>query len=108
MFMNVYLTYTPKIENKYLAYLDHNVDVITEVTDTVPYAKKNEDVLVNKEDLEKLLKNLKTKKDNLLSITTRNKFQEERLKKTKEGIEALQPILDTFDFEKNYLYVFYQ
>lgn len=108
MFMNVYFTYTPKIENKYLAYLDHNVDVIKEITDTVPYAKKNTDVLVNKEDLEKLIKNLKTKKDHLLSITTRNKFQEERLKKTEEGIDSLQLILDTFDFGQSYLYIYYE
>lgn len=107
MFMNVYFTATPKKEENNLAYLGNNVDVISEIQGVVPYARQNTDVLVNKEDLEKLLKNLKTKRDKLLSIT-RNKFHEERLKNIEEGIEALQLLSNNFDFEKNFLYVFYQ
>ena len=105
--MDIYFTATSKKEENNLAYLGNNLDVISEITDVVPYAKSNTDVLVNKEDLEKLLKNLKTKRDKLLSIT-RNKFHEERLKNIEEGIEALQLISDNFDFDKNFLYVFYQ
>lgn len=108
MFMNVYFTYTPKKEENNLSYLGNNVDVISEIHDVIPYARQNTDVLVNKENLEKLLKNLKTKKDKLLSITTRNKFHEEKLKNIEEGIEALQLLSDNFDFDKNFLYVFYQ
>lgn len=105
--MDIYFTATSKKEENNLAYLGNNLDVISEITDVVPYTKSNTDVLVNKEDLEKLLKNLKTKRDKLLSIT-RNKFHEERLKNIEEGIEALQLISDNFDFDKNFLYVFYQ
>lgn len=108
MGMDIYLTATPKSEENNLAYLEDNFDVISEIIDVVPYARINTDFLVNKKNLEKILNNLKTKKNHLLSITIRNKSQEKRLKKTKEGIEALQLISDNFDFDKNFLYVYYE
>lgn len=107
MFMDIHLTARLIYVEDSIAYLKNNVEVISEIIDVVPYAKSNTNFLLNKTDLEKLLKNLKTKRDKLLSIT-RNKSQEEKLKNIEEGIEALQLLSDNFDFEKNFLYVFYE
>lgn len=107
MFMDIYITSKPQVEEKYLAYLGNNVDVVSEITDTVPYAKKNSEVLVNKGDLERLIKNLKMREDRMSSLAE-TKFKEQRLKNIERGIEVLQDILDNFDFEKNFLYIFYQ
>lgn len=107
MEMDVYFTATPKRIESNKGYLENNVDVVLEIINIIPSARITTDILVNKKDLEKLLKNLKTKRDGLLSIT-RNKINKKRLKNIKEGIEALQLILDNFDFNKNFLYIYYE
>lgn len=100
MFMNVYLTTTPKKEENNLAYLENNIDVISELMDVVPYAKSNTDILLKKEDLEKILENLKNKRDTCLSTAQKSNIE--------ERVEALQLILDNFDFNKNFLYIYYE
>lgn len=108
MGMDIYFTSTPKYIESNKAYLENNVSVISEISDVIPYARINTDVLVNKKDLEKILNNLKIKRNHLQNIFNRSNLQEKRLKEIIEGIEALQLISDNFDFDKNFLYVFYE
>lgn len=107
MFMDIYLTAKPKNVNKNIVYLKNNVEVISQIINVVPYAKSNTDVLLNKRELKRMINNLKEKKDKLLSIA-RNKYQDETLEQTIEGIDNLQLIFDTFDFDKFFLYIYYE
>lgn len=107
MIMDIHLTARPIYVENSMAYLKNNVEIISEIIDVVPYAKSNTNVLLNKTDLEKLLKNLKTKRDKLSSIT-RNEYKEKKLEQIIKGINSLQPILDTFDFNKFFLYIYYE
>lgn len=107
MFMDIHLTAKPIYVEDSIAYLENNVEVISEILNTVPYAKSNTNFLLNKTDLEKLINNLKAKRNKLSSIT-RNKSQEKALEQIIEGIDSLQLVLDTFDFDKFFLYIYYE